>query len=272
MSAITEMQPNSTTELHAVALVGAGPGDPDLLTIGGARRLAMADVVVYDRLANPVLLALAPASAERIDVGKTPEHHTLPQCEINQLLIDRARMRKRVVRLKGGDPFVFGRGGEEAQALAAANVPFIIVPGITSAIAAPAYAGIPVTHRTIATSFAVITGHEDPSKEHSDVDFATFATGIDTLVFVMGVGHLSEIAQKLIRFGRAPTTPVAIIERGTTPRQRVIRASLDKIATVAHEAGVASPATIVVGEVVALSDELSWFGEKETGAPASQLR
>ncbi len=186
-----------------VSLVGAGPGDPLLITIGGVARLAEADVVVYDRLANPALLAHARAGAELIDAGKMPDRHALTQDQINATLVEHGLAGKRVVRLKGGDPFVFGRGGEEAEALIAAGVPFEVIPGVTSSIAAPAYAGIPVTHRGIATSFAVVTGHEEPSKDETSINWAQLATGVDTLVFLMGVGRLEQIVARLVENGRA---------------------------------------------------------------------
>ncbi len=242
-----------------VSLVGAGPGDPDLITVGGAARLAEADVVVYDRLANPALLRHARTDAEQIYVGKTPEHHTLSQAEINALLVAKAREGKRVVRLKGGDPFVFGRGGEEAEALAAAGIPFEVLPGVSSAIAAPAYAGIPVTHRGIASSFAVITGHEDPEKEESSIDWPGLARGADTLVFLMGVGRLDEIAAKLIEHGRSASTPAAVIEWGTLPKQRTVSGTLATIAADVRAAGLNPPAVTVIGEVARLRDRLRWF-------------
>ncbi len=242
-----------------VSLVGAGPGDPELITVGGAARLAGAGVVVYDRLANPRLLALAPADAEMVYVGKMPDRHTLSQDEINALLVAKGREGKRVVRLKGGDPFVFGRGGEEAEALAAAGVPFEVWPGVTSAIAAPAYAGIPVTHRALASSFAVITGHENPAKEDSSIDWAKLATGVDTLIFLMGTGRLAQIAQRLIEHGRHPSTPAAVIEWGTLPRQRVATGTLADIDAAVRTAGLAPPAVTVVGEVVRLREGLRWF-------------
>jgi uroporphyrinogen III methyltransferase/synthase len=245
-----------------VSLVGAGPGDPRLITIGAVARLAEADVVVYDRLANPALLRHARPGAELIDAGKTPEHHTLRQHEINALLVEKARAGKRVVRLKGGDPFVFGRGGEEAEALAAAGVPFEVVPGVTSAVAAPAYAGIPVTHRGVASSFAVITGHgPDTGDEGAElsIDWTKAATGADTLVFLMGIGRLEEIAAKLVEHGRAPDTPVAVVEWGTLPRQRTVAGTLATIAADARAAGLQPPAVTVVGEVARLRERLRWF-------------
>ncbi len=242
-----------------VSLVGAGPGDPSLITIGGAARLAEADVVVYDRLANAALLAHVRADAERIYAGKEPDRHALTQDEINALLVEHGLAGKRVVRLKGGDPFVFGRGGEEAALLAAAGVPFEIIPGVTSAIAAPAYAGIPVTQRGLASSFAVVTAHEDPAKDASSIDWARLATGVDTLVFLMGVERLAQIVARLIEHGRAATTPVAVVEWGTLPRQRVVTATLATIVKEVARAGIGAPAVTVVGEVARLRDKLRWF-------------
>jgi uroporphyrinogen III methyltransferase / synthase len=236
-----------------VYLVGAGPGDPGLLTVRGAELLGRADVVVFDRLASPALLALAPAGAQLISAGKAPGQVDLTQDQINQVLVDHGHVADCVVRLKGGDPFVFGRGGEEAEALAAAGIPFAIVPGITSAIGAAAYAGIPVTHRGVSTHFTVVTGHEDPAKDRSDVDWSALARAGGTLVILMGAGRIGEIARRLIEGGRAPDTPVAAVRNGTRPDQRTVRATL---ATVA-DAGVRAPSAIVVGEVAAL--DLSWF-------------
>ncbi|HZP57770.1 MAG TPA: uroporphyrinogen-III C-methyltransferase [Dehalococcoidia bacterium] len=245
-----------------VSLVGAGPGDPDLITAGGADRLRRADVVVYDRLAHRRLLAYAPAGAELVDAGKAPDRHTLTQDEINDVLVRKAREGKRVVRLKGGDPFVFGRGGEEAEALAAAGVPFEVLPGVTSAVAAPAYAGIPVTHRGVASSFAVITGHEDPAKDESAIDWERLAGGVDTLVFLMGTRRLGEIAQRLIDAGRDGATPAAVVEWGTLARQRTVTAPLRDIAQAVEAAGIGPPAVTVVGDVVRLRDHLRWFDNR----------
>ncbi len=236
-----------------VYLVGAGPGDPGLLTVRGAELLRRADVVVYDRLASPALLALAPAGAELIAAGKSPGDVDLTQEQTNQVLVDKGATAECVVRLKGGDPFVFGRGGEEAEALAAAGIPFEVVPGITSAIGAAAYAGIPVTHRGLSTHFTVVTGHEDPTKDRTDVDWAALARAGGTLVILMGAGRIGEIARRLIEGGRAPETPVAAVRNGTRPDQTTVRATL---ATVA-DAGVRAPSAIVVGDVAGL--DLSWF-------------
>ena len=239
-----------------VYLVGAGPGDPGLLTVRGLELIRRADVVVYDRLVNPALLEEVASQARRIFVGKASGHHTLPQEEINEILIVHARRGHRVVRLKGGDPFVFGRGGEEAEALAAAGLPFEIVPGISSAIAVPAYAGIPLTHRKFSSSFAVVTGHE-ACKGRSPVDWSRLATAVDTLVILMGLKNLPQIASQLIEHGRSPETPAALIRYGTTERQEVVTGTLSDIAAKAHS--LRTPVLIVVGEVVRLERELSWF-------------
>jgi uroporphyrinogen III methyltransferase / synthase len=242
-----------------VWLVGAGPGDPGLVTLRAVEALARADVVLYDRLANEELLARAPASALRLFAGKKPGRHAMTQDAINAALVEHALAGRRVVRLKGGDPFVFGRGGEEAEALRAAGVPFEIVPGVTSAIAGAAYAGIPVTHREVASSFAVVTGHEDPARAATRVDWAALAQGPDTLVILMGVGNLAEIADRLLAGGRAAETPAAIVEQATTPRQRTIVATLGSLARVAAEQQATSPALLIVGEVVRLRERLAWF-------------
>ena len=240
-----------------VYLVGAGPGDPGLITLKAAGCLARADVVVYDNLANPELLNMAP-QAEKIYVGKKAAAHTMAQEEINQLLVALGRQGKQVVRLKGGDPMVFGRGGEEAAALAAAGVDFEVVPGVTSAIAAPAYAGIPVTDRRAASAVAFVTGHEDPTKGGSTIPWQALAH-IPTLVVLMGVGNLEAICTQLVAAGRDPATPAAVVERGTTPRQRLVRAPLGELAEAAARAGVRPPAVIVVGEVVEIGRELNWY-------------
>ncbi len=233
-----------------VYLVGAGPGDPELITVRGLFRLRRADVVVYDRLVSEALLEEAPAGAERIFAGKSLGCHTMPQEEINALLVDRARRGKTVVRLKGGDPFVFGRGGEEAEACAAAGVPWEVVPGVTSAIAVPALAGIPLTHRGTAAAFAVVTGHR-ASGAAGEPDWEALGA-IDTLVVLMGVERLERIAAALVAGGRSPETPAAIIQEGSLPGERVVTGTLQTIAERARAAGVAAPATIVIGEVVRL--------------------
>ena len=242
-----------------VWLVGAGPGDPGLITVRGKAALEQAEVVVYDRLAAPELLAHAPASAERIDAGKAPGRQALSQEETNTLLVEQAQAGKRVVRLKGGDPYVFGRGGEEALALVAAGVPFEVVSGVTSAVAVPAAAGIPVTQRGVARSFAVITGHEADDDTASGLNWAALATGPDTLVLLMSVGGLAPICQRLIDLGRDPATPAAVISRGTTSAQRTVTAPLQAIAAVAAEAAIGAPAVTVIGEVAHFHEALAWF-------------
>jgi len=255
----------------SVALVGAGPGDRGLITVRGLALLRRADVVVYDRLVDRGLLREAPR-ARRIFAGKLSGNHALPQEEINALLVTHARRGRRVVRLKGGDPFVFGRGGEEAAALAEAGVPFEVVPGVSSAIAAPAYAGIPLTHRGVAASFAVVTGHECGDGER--VDWARLATAVDTLVVLMGVATLPRIARELLLHGRAPETPVALVRWGTTAWQTVLAGRLDEIAARARAARLESPVVIVIGEVVALAERLAWFvpGDGAQAACASSRR
>ncbi len=245
-----------TTQTGIVYLVGAGPGDPDLITMRGIECLKHAEVVVYDRLANPSLLAHA-KGAELIDVGKQPDRHPVPQSKINTLLVEKARAGKVVVRLKGGDPYVFGRGGEEAHALVEAGLPFEVVPGVTSAIAAPTYAGIPVTHRNLACSVAIITGHRADAVHESVYDWANLACGSDTLVFLMGVGNLPLIVEQLIANGRSPETPVALVEQGTRTVQKTAAGTLADI--VERAADIRSPAAIIVGEVVRLRETLRWF-------------
>lgn len=245
-----------------VYLIGAGPGDPGLITVRGLELLRSADVVIYDRLIAPELLRQARADAELIYVGKASSHHTLPQCEINARLIDHARRGKTVARLKGGDPFIFGRGGEEALALVAAHVPFEIVPGVTSAIAVPAYAGIPVTHREIASSVTFITGHEDANHTETGVDWPRLAACKGTLVFLMGVTNLPTIVKELVENGRPLDTPVAMIERGTTTAQRVVVGTLADIHERARGARIKPPAITVVGEVVALADLLGGWSAR----------
>lgn len=238
-------------------LVGAGPGRADLITVRGLRLLQAADVVIYDRLIAHELLTECRADAQQIYVGKGPGHHVASQEEINCLLVRYVRAGLQVVRLKGGDPFVFGRGGEEALALRAAGLPYEIVPGISSAIAAPAYAGIPVTHRGIATSFAVVTGHERCDQIASTTDWAALAR-IPTLVILMGVAQIGEIVEALQQAGRAADTPAAAIQWGSTARQQVVSATLATIAQAIHHAGLSAPAVIVIGEVAALHQELAW--------------
>lgn len=245
-----------------VYLVGAGPGDPKLITIKGSECIAKADVLVYDRLASRRLLTLARPDCELIYVGKSPDRHTLKQEEINQLLVDKGLEGKIVTRLKGGDPFVFGRGGEEAEALLDAGIQFEVVPGITSAIAVPAYAGIPVTHRDLTSSFAVITGHEDPTKNETTIHWDHLALSHGTLVFLMGMENLPLIAKKLMENGKTPTTPVGIIQWGTRPEQRTLVGQLDNIAQRVKEQEFTNPSIIIVGEVVSLREKLQWFEKK----------
>jgi len=246
-----------------VYIVGAGPGDPELITLKALNALKRADVVVYDRLISRGLLKLIPERAERIYVGKHSGWHTASQSRINKVLIEMAMQGKSVVRLKGGDPFLFGRGGEEAEELRRAGVKFEVVPGVTSALAAPTYAGIPVTHRRYSSSVAFVTGHEDPSKGECRVEWRRLASAVDTIVILMGVGRLKAMVEELLRGGRDEKTPVAIIEWGTTERQRVIEGSLIDIADKAGERDVKPPAVVVIGDVVRLRSELSWFGGLE---------
>lgn len=239
-----------------VYLVGAGPGDPGLLTVRGLELLRKAQVIVYDQLVNRAILEECSAEAERIYAGKQAGLHCIPQEAINRVLIEYARCGCEVVRLKGGDPFVFGRGGEEAEALSDAGIPFEIVPGVSSAVAVPAYAGIPLTHRHCASSFAVVTGHE-AHKLHDAVDWAKLATAVDTLVILMGLGNLPIIVSKLLEHGRAPETPVAVIRSGTIATQEAAFGTLLDI--VEKSASLKAPALIVVGDVVAFADKLAWF-------------
>ena len=242
-----------------VYLVGAGPGDPGLITVKGKECIQTADVIIYDYLASPALLRHAPPSTEMIYVGKKGGDHTLSQDGINALIVEKAKAGLTVCRLKGGDPFIFGRGGEEAEILVAKGIPFEVVPGVTSAVAAAAYAGIPLTHRKMAATLAFVTGHEDPHKEESSIDWESLARGIGTLVFYMGVKNLPDITQKLIANGKSPDTPVALIRWGTTPGQKTVTGTLDNITDRVKKAGLKSPAIIVVGEVVDLRKTLKWF-------------
>ncbi|MBI3605899.1 MAG: uroporphyrinogen-III C-methyltransferase [Nitrospirae bacterium] len=244
-----------------VYLVGAGPGDPKLLTLKGKECLEEADVILYDYLINPDLLDFANPSAEKIFVGKKGSS-AFRQGEINALIIQKTMEGKIVVRLKGGDPFIFGRGGEEAEALVEEGILFEVVPGITSAIAAPAYAGIPLTHREISSSVAFITAHEDPAKIESSVDWSRISTGIGTLVFFMGLGNLEMIVSQLIRHGRNPDTPVALIQWGTRYDQKTVVGKLKDIEEKVKGAGLAPPVLIIVGEVIHLREKLNWFEKR----------
>lgn len=251
-----------------VYLVGAGPGSPDLITLRGLALVRQADVVVYDRLVHPDLVEEAHPEAARLYVGKAPGRHACPQEEINDLLVAHARKGHVVTRLKGGDPFVFGRGGEEALALGVAGVPFEVVPGVTSAVSAPAFAGIPVTHRGVSTSFTVVTGHTCGSASSeggtSGVDWGALS-GVGTLVILMGLGRLGRIARELTAQGRSPETPAAVVCSGSTEEQVVVEGTLSDIAERAE--GLRGPGTIVVGEVVRLRRALAWFapGTEEAG-------
>ena len=249
-----------TTRKGTVYLVGAGPGDPKLLTLRGKECLEQADVVLYDYLANEALLQHVPSTAERLYVGRRGRGHYRDQSEINRLLVDQARAGKCVVRLKGGDPFVFGRGGEEAEAVAAAGLEYEVVPGVTAAVAAPAYAGIPVTHRTLASTVTFITGHEDPTKERSSIEWTRLATVHGTLVFLMGMTNLPKIVQCLRAEGKAGTTPVAVIRWGTRVSQRTVVGTLDDIVARAAAAHMEPPTVIVIGEVVGLQERLMRLG------------
>jgi uroporphyrinogen III methyltransferase/synthase len=246
--------------LGKVTLVGAGPGAPDLVTVRGLAAVRRADAVVFDSLAPAALLDEAPAEARRIDVGKRGhDAPTRSQEEINALLIGLAREGLEVVRLKGGDPFVFGRGGEEATACADAGIPFEVVPGVSSPLGVLAYAGIPLTDRRHAASFAVVTGHKDPSKPREEIRWAGLARSADTLVVLMGMRNLEEIVARILAGGRAPDTPAAIVMNGTTPAQRVVEAPLSELPRRAREQGMAAPAAIVVGDVVRLRERMAWF-------------
>lgn len=242
-----------------VILVGAGPGDPGLITVKGLEALREAEVLIYDHLIPEELLAACPPQCKKIYVGKKSGEHTLPQGSINRLLVEEAQKGKKVVRLKGGDPFLFGRGGEEAEALAQAGVPFWIVPGVTSAIAAPAYAGIPVTHRGYASSVAFVTGHEDQNKSGSSICWEHLGRGSDTLVFLMGMRNLPVILGKLQENGLEPQTPAALIRWGTTSDQVVLQGTVADLAQRAKQEGLGPPAVLVVGKVVALRERLDWL-------------
>ncbi len=237
-----------------VYLVGAGPGDPGLVTVRGLELIRACTVLVYDRLAASELVAEAPAGAERTFVGKEPGCHARTQAEINELLVERGLRGGVVVRLKGGDPFVFGRGGEEAETLARAGIPFEIVPGVSSALAAPAYAGIPATHRGVASAFMVTTGHPE-----SSIQWDVLARFEGTLILLMAVATLRRATERLMEEGRDPTQPAAIVEQGTLGRQRTIVGDLASLADLAEAAGVAPPATVVIGDVVTLRDTIEWF-------------
>ncbi|MGB8668041.1 MAG: siroheme synthase CysG [Serratia inhibens] len=253
-------------ESGEVVLVGAGPGDAGLLTLKGLQQIQQADVVVYDRLVSDEVMTLVRRDAERIFVGKRAGHHCVPQEQINRILLEQAQQGKRVVRLKGGDPFIFGRGGEELETLADANIPFSVVPGITAASGCSAYSGIPLTHRDHAQSVRLVTGH---AKSDGGLDWATLAAGQQTLVFYMGLTQAADIQRQLIAHGMPATTPVALVENGTSCRQRVIEGELNQLGTLAQQA--ASPSLIIVGSVVGLRSKLNWFSSQETPQKLAQL-
>jgi uroporphyrinogen III methyltransferase / synthase len=245
-----------------VFLVGAGPGDLKLITLKGLELIQTADVIIYDNLINKELLNFARRSAELIYVGKAASQHELPQPDINTLLVDKAKAVNAVVRLKGGDPFIFGRGGEEAEHLIKYGIDFEIVPGVTSAISVPAYAGIPLTHRDCASTVAFITGHEDERKKKSTIRWHELANGPDTLVFLMGIKNLRTIKERLIKEGRAPHTPACLITSGTLPEQRVASGPLDKIDAIAQQQSIKPPGIFIVGDVVRLRGKLAWYEKK----------
>ncbi len=260
-----------------VYIVGAGPGDPRLITVGGLEAVRTCDVIVYDRLINPTILEEAPSHAERIPVGKRPGGHTVSQDVIDAILIDRARVGLTVTRLKGGDPFVFGRGGEECEALGAAGIPYVMIPGVTSAIAVPGLAGIPVTHRKYSSAFAVVTGHQ--CEEPSTVDWDALAR-IPTLIVLMGLATLARTARRLIAAGVPGSRPAAVVASGTLPHERVVTGMLGTIARQARDAAIESPAVLIVGEVVKLREILAslprapWRApwRKPLAAPRAHLR
>jgi uroporphyrin-III C-methyltransferase len=270
----SELVPLERRSRGKAYLIGAGPGRADLITVRGLQLLRRADVVIYDRLVAPELLDEIRPGAECIFAGKEPGRHALAQSAINDLLAARVRLGKQVVRLKGGDPFVFGRGGEEAQALAAAGLPFEIVPGVSSAVAAPAFAGIPVTQRGVSCAFAVVTGHEVDDKTESGADWDALAR-MPTLMILMGVERIDQIVARLIAAGRAPATPAAAIHAATTDAQRVVTVTLADLPGALAAAQIASPAVIVVGEVAALAADLAWFtprGDAAGFAPVAAPR
>ncbi|MGP8330027.1 MAG: uroporphyrinogen-III C-methyltransferase [Methanosarcinaceae archaeon] len=245
-----------TNKYGKVYLVGSGPGDPELLTLKARRLIDTADVVIYDQLPGKAILDSIPQNTEKIDAGKFAGDHRLSQWETNELIVAKAKSGKMIVRLKGGDPYMFGRGGEEAEVLIKAGVEFEVVPGITSAIAAPAYAGIPVTHRNHASMVTFITGHEDPTKNETALDWETLSKFDGTIVIFMGIKMLKRNTGELLKFGKDPNTPVALIERGTRPDQRVTTGTLETIADIAKEQGVKAPAITLIGNVVRLHEIL----------------
>lgn len=259
------MNPKGDTDMSGgkVYLVGAGPGDARLMTVYGMECIRKSDVIAYDRLVNIELLDYAREDAERVYCGKLPGKHALIQEKINSLLIEQAKKGKVITRLKGGDPFVFGRGGEEADILAQNGIPYEIVPGVTSGIAVPAYAGIPVTHRNHASSFTIVTGHGRKEKGQDHLNWDALAKGSDTIVFYMGVGNLSYICSQLIKNGKSQHTSVAVIQWGTTERQRTVVGDLTSIEEKVKAAEITHPAIVCVGEVVHLREKIKWFQESE---------
>lgn len=245
-----------------VYLVGAGPGDPELITVKGVKCIREADIILYDRLVNNELLGYAKADAELIFCGKMPNSHVLQQETINHLLVKYAKKGKVVTRLKGGDPFVFGRGGEEAEILAQNGISFEIVPGISSGIAAPAYAGIPVTHRNYGNSFAIVTGHRK-NGEADNIKWEALAKGIDTIAIYMGVKNLSYIQEQLLQYGKHPDTPAALIQWGTLSTQKTVVSTLGEIHHAAEKEGVRNPCMILIGEVVKMREKISWYENKQ---------
>ncbi|MFB3160047.1 uroporphyrinogen-III C-methyltransferase [Neobacillus sp. 179-J 1A1 HS] len=242
-----------------VYIVGAGPGDPKLITVYGLECIQNSDVIVYDRLVNKQLLNYAKQDAELIYCGKLPDKHHLTQEQINEILVNKALDGNIVTRLKGGDPFVFGRGAEEAEILAKQNISYEVIPGITSGIAAPAYAGIPVTHRECSSSFAIVTGHGSVEKGTDHINWPALAQGIDTIVFYMGIGNLSNICKKLVESGRNPETLVAVIQWGTTLLQKTVTGDLETIEDKVKESNITNPAIVLVGQVVKIREKVKWF-------------
>lgn len=245
-----------------VYFVGAGPGDPKLITVKGVEAISKADVIVFDRLVSPELLKYAKENVEHIYCGKLPDCHTIPQEEINQILVDQAKLGKTVVRLKGGDPGIFGRVGEEAEHCVKHQVPFEVVPGITSGIAVPMYAGIPLTHRELSSSVAIVTGHKRTDGPGKEIRWEKLSNAVDTIVFYMGIGNLPLIQEQLLLHGRDPETPVALVRWGTLEQQETLTGTLDNVVEKVKKANFKAPAIIVVGEVVALREKLSWFEEQ----------
>ena len=262
-SALPEKKTKEKYSAPMVYLVGAGPGDPGLITIRGKQLLEQAEVLIYDYLASKKLLKYVPRDAEFIYAGKRGGgKHTHTQEEINRILVDRATSGKKVVRLKGGDPFIFGRGGEEIEELVKAGLPFEVVPGVTSATAAATYAGIPITHRNYTSTVAFVTGHEDPTKSNSNVAWDKIATGVGTIVVYMGIKNLPSITEKLIRYGRDPQTPVAVVRWASTSEQRTVVGTLENIAGVVKRNNIKPPSLVVIGEVVSLRDTINWYEKR----------